>query len=118
MNSNVKWKKDTEYENKKVDIKFSMHDTFLKCQDMNHLSAFMSLQKKDFFYYLGDRYDEAPRRRGLDEIDDFDTGHKNIAEEAVGKVKDLVNRVRGRHGPDDIVDYRYNSHLYPLPTYI
>jgi hypothetical protein len=51
-------------------------------------------KKKFFFYYLGDRYDEAPKRRGLDEIDDFDTGHKNIAEEAVGKVKDLVNRVR------------------------
>lgn len=75
---------------------------------LNHLSC-----------YLGDRYDEEPSKRGLDEIDDFDTGHKNIAEEAVGKVKDLVNRVRGRHGPDDIVDYRYNNMYttYLLPMY-
>ena len=118
MNSNIKWKKDTEYENKKVDIKFSMHDTFLNAKTWTICLHSWVYKKKFFFYYLGDRYDEAPKRRGLDEIDDFDTGHKNIAEEAVGKVKDLVNRVRGRHGPDDIVDYRYNSHLYPLPTYI
>lgn len=52
-----------------------------------------------------DRYDEQPKKGGLDDIDDFDSGHKNIAEEAVDKVKDLVNRVRGRQGPDDIVDY-------------
>lgn len=32
INSNNKRKKDTEYENKNVDIKFSMHATFLKCQ--------------------------------------------------------------------------------------
>lgn len=63
-----------------------------------------------------DRYDEEPsytRKSSssgnkLDEIDDWDNGKKTIAGEAVDKVKDLWNRVHGRRGPDDIVDYSSN----------
>lgn len=59
-------------------------------------------------FFVGDRYDEEPRRRGgLDDFDEFDTGRKSIADEAVDKVKGLWNKVQGRHGPEDIVDYRY-----------
>ncbi|XP_065924452.1 clathrin interactor 1 isoform X8 [Magallana gigas] len=72
-----------------------------------------------------DRYDEEPASTGggggggnvssnsgrskyrLDEIDDWETGNKSIATEAVDKVKGLWNKVQGRRGPDDIVDYRY-----------
>ncbi|VDI67857.1 Hypothetical predicted protein [Mytilus galloprovincialis] len=61
----------------------------------------------DFRY--SDRYEEKPKRKdqdgSMDEIDDFDTGRKSITEEAVDKVKGLWNKVQGRHGPDDIVDY-------------
>lgn len=70
-----------------------------------------------------DRYDEEPASTGgggggssvsstsgrskyrLDEIDDWETGNKSIATEAVDKVKGLWNKVQGRRGPDDIVDY-------------
>lgn len=48
----------------------------------------------------------------MDEIDDFDTGRKSITEEAVDKVKGLWNKVQGRHGPDDIVDYRYSYTVF------
>lgn len=75
-------------------------------------------------YFAGDRYDEEPASTGgggggsnvssnsgrskyrLDEIDDWETGNKSIATEAVDKVKGLWNKVQGRRGPDDIVDYR------------
>lgn len=63
---------------------------------------------------LGDKYDEEPSSVGggrsnhnLDEIDDWDSGNKSIASEAVDKVKGLWNKVQGRRGPDDIVDYRW-----------
>ncbi|XP_061171574.1 clathrin interactor 1-like isoform X11 [Saccostrea echinata] len=58
-----------------------------------------------------DRYDEDPVSSGsrskykLDEIDDWDSGNKSIATEAVDKVKGLWNKVQGRRGPEDIVDY-------------
>ncbi|XP_056005946.1 clathrin interactor 1-like isoform X33 [Ostrea edulis] len=59
-----------------------------------------------------DKYDEEPSSVGggrsnhnLDEIDDWDSGNKSIASEAVDKVKGLWNKVQGRRGPDDIVDY-------------
>ncbi|XP_052703962.1 clathrin interactor 1-like isoform X7 [Crassostrea angulata] len=73
-----------------------------------------------------DRYDEEPASTGggggggsvssnsgrskyrLDEIDDWETGNKSIATEAVDKVKGLWNKVQGRRGPDDIVDYSSN----------
>ena len=66
---------------------------------------------------IGDRYDEEPqsysssspaavteaaRREGkLDDIEEWDTGRKNIAQEAVGKVKDFVNRMKGFDEPPD-----------------
>lgn len=75
-----------------------------------------------------DRYDEEPASTGgggggggssvssssgrskyrLDDIDDWETGNKSIATEAVDKVKGLWNKVQGRRGPDDIVDYSSN----------
>ncbi|XP_061171565.1 clathrin interactor 1-like isoform X2 [Saccostrea echinata] len=61
-----------------------------------------------------DRYDEDPVSSGsrskykLDEIDDWDSGNKSIATEAVDKVKGLWNKVQGRRGPEDIVDYSSN----------
>ncbi|XP_048744611.2 clathrin interactor 1-like isoform X8 [Ostrea edulis] len=62
-----------------------------------------------------DKYDEEPSSVGggrsnhnLDEIDDWDSGNKSIASEAVDKVKGLWNKVQGRRGPDDIVDYSSN----------
>lgn len=75
------------------------------------------------FDCTGDRYDEDPVSTGggggssggssggrpkfkLDEIEDWDSGNKSIATEAVDKVKGLWNKVQGRRGPEDIVDYR------------
>ena len=56
----------------------------------------------------GDRYDEAPRKQNdMEEIDDWDSGRKTIASEAVDKVKGLWNKVQGKKGQDDIVDYRW-----------
>nr|XP_022287504.1 clathrin interactor 1-like isoform X4 [Crassostrea virginica] len=72
-----------------------------------------------------DRYDEDPVSTGggggssvgssvgrpkfkLDEIEDWDSGNKSIATEAVDKVKGLWNKVQGRRGPEDIVDYSSN----------
>ncbi len=52
----------------------------------------------------GDRYEEEPQRirRGkLDEIEEWDKGNKNIAEEAIGKVKDFINKARGIDDPPD-----------------
>lgn len=80
-------------------------------------------------YFVGDRYDEEPASTGgggggssvsstsgrskyrLDEIDDWETGNKSIATEAVDKVKGLWNKVQGRRGPDDIVDYRWGTKI-------
>ena len=60
---------------------------------------------------LGDRYDEEPSRyddiprdrsRGqLNDIDEWNDGRKNIAEEALGKVKDFWNKARGFDEPPD-----------------
>ncbi|KAK3095229.1 hypothetical protein FSP39_011892 [Pinctada imbricata] len=56
-----------------------------------------------------DRYDENPRsENNMEEIDDWDSGRKTIASEAVDKVKGLWNKVQGKKGPDDIVDYSSN----------
>ena len=58
-------------------------------------------------YLLGDRYEEEPRSRRsgqkLDDINDWDSGGgpKNIAQEAIGKVKDLINRARGFDEPPE-----------------
>ncbi|XP_069139988.1 clathrin interactor 1-like isoform X2 [Argopecten irradians] len=53
-----------------------------------------------------DRYDEEPSRRDrMDEIEEWDSGRKTMAGEAVDKVKGLWNKVQGRKGPDDVVDY-------------
>ena len=61
--------------------------------------------------FLGDRYDEEPSRyddiprdrsRGqLNDIDEWNDGRKNIAEEALGKVKDFWNKARGFDEPPD-----------------
>ena len=51
-----------------------------------------------------DRYDDEPKKnRGrLEEIDDWDRGSKkSVAEEALGKVKELWNRTRGFDEPPD-----------------
>ncbi|XP_033757753.1 clathrin interactor 1-like isoform X4 [Pecten maximus] len=53
-----------------------------------------------------DRYDEEPSKRDrMDEIEEWDSGRKTMAGEAVDKVKGLWNKVQGRKGPDDVVDY-------------
>ncbi|XP_021357829.1 clathrin interactor 1-like isoform X3 [Mizuhopecten yessoensis] len=53
-----------------------------------------------------DRYDEEPSNRDkMDEIEEWDSGRKTMAGEAVDKVKGLWNKVQGRKGPDDVVDY-------------
>jgi hypothetical protein len=44
----------------------------------------------------------------LDEIEDWHTGRKSVAEEAIGKVKDLFNKARGFDEPPDygwVMDY-------------
>ena len=61
--------------------------------------------------FLDDRYDEEPSRyddiprdrsRGqLNDIDEWNDGRKNIAEEALGKVKDFWNKARGFDEPPD-----------------
>lgn len=64
----------------------------------------------------GDRYDEAPRKTtsdsNLGEIDDWNDGKKSVVDEAVDKGKDIWNRIRGRGGPDETVDYRFGEHCF------
>jgi len=60
----------------------------------------------------GDRYEEEPQNNHnstttkkssrLDEIEDWNTGRKSVAEEAIGKVKDFINKARGF---DEAPDY-------------
>ena len=57
-------------------------------------------------WLTGDRYDDEPRpstksRGRLDDIDDWETGNKSIAQEAIGKVKDFISKARGFDEPPD-----------------
>ena len=45
-------------------------------------------------------------RKQLDDIDEWDRGRKNVAQEAIGKVKDFVNRMKGF---DEAPDYGYDD---------
>ena len=72
-----------------------------------------NVHESDCCVFAGDRYDENPTavsrnssRNKMDEIEEWDSGKKTIADEVTDKVKGLWNKVQGRRGPDDIVDYR------------
>lgn len=63
--------------------------------------------------YSGDRFDEEPRSYGgstssnsfkaphLDDIDEWDTGKRNVVEEAFSKAKEFVQRVVKPEDPQD-----------------
>lgn len=66
----------------------------------------MSGEQSTFRNSYSDRFDEEPRHYGssgvsgygsshMSNIDDWDSGRKSVAEEVIGKAKDLWNRARG-----------------------
>ena len=63
------------------------------------------------FLLLGDRYGEDPKPNNnysdkqseLDEIDEWDNGKKSVAQEVLGKAKEIWNKTTG--GYDETEEY-------------
>jgi len=69
-----------------------------------------NLELKSFNFpciVAGDRYSEEPTsykskaEGNLDEIDDWDKGKKSVAQEVLGKAKEIWNKTRGFDEPPD-----------------
>lgn len=105
-----------------INVRQKVRDLLDFIQDDERLREERKKAKKNKDKYIGmsaegsglrnysDRYEEEPhnnynntatRKSRLDEIDDWNTGKKSVAEEAIGKVKDLINKARGFDEPPD-----------------